>query len=127
MSGYRTDAIVLACTDRQAPRRQAVALEPRMKHVHTASLRDTKQHLRHAACCICVSCSPLHRAEERFFAGKPEYRDVLTQCGITNLARRLNALLAEHIRALLPTLRRGIAESLEARMTELRGLGEPLK
>jgi len=43
-----------------------------------------------------------HRAEEVFFGSRPEYRDVANQCGIANLARRLNALLVEHIRAMLP-------------------------
>ena len=52
---------------------------------------------------------------------------MLSQCGVANLARRLNALLAEHIRSLLPALRRGIAESLEGRAAEIRALGEPLK
>jgi len=66
------------------------------------------------------------RAEDAFFAGRPEYRDVVSQCGTTNLARRLNALLVEHIRALLPGLRRAIGDALEARGAELRSLGDPL-
>jgi len=44
----------------------------------------------------------LRRAEEAFFSGRPEYREVASQCGIANLARRLNALLVEHIRIMLP-------------------------
>lgn len=42
------------------------------------------------------------RAEDAFFSSKPEYREVASQCGIANLARRLNVLLVEHIRAMLP-------------------------
>ncbi|GFH20902.1 dynamin-related GTPase, partial [Haematococcus lacustris] len=40
------------------------------------------------------------RAEDRFFSSKPEYRDVLSHCGVTQLARRLNLLLVDHIRDL---------------------------
>ncbi|KAJ9521046.1 hypothetical protein QJQ45_022772 [Haematococcus lacustris] len=66
------------------------------------------------------------RAEDRFFSSKPEYRDVLSHCGVTQLARRLNLLLVDHIRVLLPGLRRAIAEQLESRAAELRALGAPL-
>jgi hypothetical protein len=43
----------------------------------------------------------------------PEYREVMGQCGVNNLARRLNALLVEHIRSLLPGLRRAVNDALE--------------
>jgi hypothetical protein len=47
---------------------------------------------------------------------------VREQCGITNLARRLNQLLVEHIKALLPSLRRAINDSLEVELTGGSGL-----
>lgn len=72
---------------------------------------------------LLFSCS----AEDRFFSSRSEYSDVMGQCGVTNLAKKLNALLAEHIRTMLPKLRRAIAEALEARAAQLRTLGEPLK
>lgn len=40
------------------------------------------------------------------------------QCGVTNLARRLNALLVDHIRALLPGLRRAVNDALEVKGQE---------
>jgi hypothetical protein len=69
----------------------------------------------------------MRSAEERFFASRPEYREVMSQCGVANLARHLNALLAEHIRELLPGLRRAIGDALEGRHAELRSLGEALR
>eukprot|EP00200_Dunaliella_tertiolecta_P012263 CAMPEP_0202375302 /NCGR_PEP_ID=MMETSP1127-20130417/6003_1 /ASSEMBLY_ACC=CAM_ASM_000462 /TAXON_ID=3047 /ORGANISM="Dunaliella tertiolecta, Strain CCMP1320" /LENGTH=673 /DNA_ID=CAMNT_0048972739 /DNA_START=12 /DNA_END=2029 /DNA_ORIENTATION=- len=66
------------------------------------------------------------KAEEVFFSSRPEYREVASQCGIANLARRLNTLLVEHIRAMLPDLRHAIHNTLEARMQELHALGEPM-
>ena len=48
------------------------------------------------------------RFESKFFASSADYHDVASQCGISNLARRLNAILVEHIRLLLPGLRRRI-------------------
>jgi hypothetical protein len=63
-----------------------------------------------------LPCLSHHRRrEETFFASHPEYRDVAAHCGVNNLARRLNAILVEHIRGLLPGLRRRIHEALEVR------------
>eukprot|EP00955_Chlamydomonas_euryale_P110290 365990-Chlamydomonas_euryale.AAC.20 len=56
-----------------------------------------------------------------------EYSDVAAQCGVSFLARRLNALLVEHIRSLLPVLRRRIQvrkDLLERRSAELSALGD---
>jgi dynamin 1-like protein len=57
-----------------------------------------------------LSLSP--RSEAAFFSSTSAYHDVTSQCGIPNLARRLNAILVEHIRALLPSLRRKIQVNL---------------
>lgn len=48
------------------------------------------------------------RAEERFFASRPEYGELVGRCGTGRLAVLLNGLLAEHIRRLLPDLRRQV-------------------
>lgn len=57
---------------------------------------------------VCTYSILLHRFESKFFASSADYHDVASQCGISNLARRLNAILVEHIRLLLPGLRRRI-------------------
>ncbi|KXZ51969.1 hypothetical protein GPECTOR_11g91 [Gonium pectorale] len=69
--------------------------------------------------------SECRKREEVFFASRAEYRDVAAHCGVATLARRLNAILVEHIRGLLPGLRRRIHDALEARQAELRTLGDP--
>lgn len=58
--------------------------------------------------CCAHSTPPPSRFESKFFASSADYHDVASQCGISNLARRLNAILVEHIRLLLPGLRRRI-------------------
>ncbi|KAG1666352.1 hypothetical protein FOA52_007890 [Chlamydomonas sp. UWO 241] len=64
------------------------------------------------------------RAESAFFASRPEYCDVAPQCGTGNLARRLSAILVDHIRTLLPGLRRRIQDLLEQRTAELAAFGD---
>lgn len=71
------------------------------------------------------SMSDARSAEEAFFASHREYADVAGQCGTANLARRLNVILVEHIRLLLPNLRRKIADALDSRIAELKLYGEP--
>ncbi|GMH32307.1 hypothetical protein BSKO_00141 [Bryopsis sp. KO-2023] len=63
--------------------------------------------------------------ESDFFRGRLEYRDVSNQCGIENLAKRLNSILVAHIQAMLPGLRFQINKELERRNTELREYGDP--
>jgi dynamin 1-like protein len=45
------------------------------------------------------------RAEGAFFTQHPDYSDLAGQCGVGHLARRLNVILVEHIRVMLPNLR----------------------
>ncbi len=45
------------------------------------------------------------KAEAAFFSQHPDYQELSGQCGTGHLARRLNVILVEHIRAMLPTLR----------------------
>eukprot|EP00798_Chlamydomonas_sp_ICE-L_P011575 gene11575-34274_t len=56
------------------------------------------------------------KAEEDFFNAHAEYREVSSQ---------LNAILVEHIRVLMPGLRRRITEAMERRQEELHTLGDP--
>ncbi len=49
---------------------------------------------------------------------------VAPQCGIGALARALNRVLVEHIRAALPGLRARLDSTLERRAAELKTYGE---
>jgi dynamin 1-like protein len=51
---------------------------------------------------------------------------VCVSAGVSNLARRLNAILVEHIRGLLPGLRRRIDETLEVRHAVTNAYGQGL-
>eukprot|EP00878_Enallax_costatus_P013508 GHUV01014123.1.p1 GENE.GHUV01014123.1~~GHUV01014123.1.p1 ORF type:complete len:883 (+),score=283.34 GHUV01014123.1:471-3119(+) len=72
------------------------------------------------------SMSDARAAESMWFESHPEYTEVLKQCGVGNLARRINVILGNHIRLMLPTLRRQITEALEAKTAELKEYGPPL-
>ncbi|KIY92030.1 hypothetical protein MNEG_15933 [Monoraphidium neglectum] len=72
------------------------------------------------------SMAEARRAEAAWFDHHTEYLEVAGQCGVGTLARRINTILGTHIRALLPALRRQIAEALEARGAELAGYGNEL-
>lgn len=66
------------------------------------------------------------RAEQMWFEAHSEYAEVSRQCGVGNLARRINVILGNHIRLMLPTLRRQITEALDAKTAELKEYGPPL-
>ena len=55
----------------------------------------------------------LRRAEQAWFEHHPEYTEVLGQCGVGNLARRINVILGHHIRQLLPSLKKQVGEDVE--------------
>lgn len=63
-------------------------------------------------------------AEAAFFQSHPEYANVAGQCGMPALARCLNTILVEHIRATLPDLRSSLEQALEERRSELKIYGE---
>ncbi|MEW5310694.1 MAG: hypothetical protein WDW38_002465 [Sanguina aurantia] len=84
--------------------------------IHTLSLPPVPGPLH-----ILVRC----RAESAFFGSRSEYRDLSPHCGVGNLARRLNAILVDHIRAILPRLRRQVGDAVDSRARELRGYGDP--
>lgn len=65
-------------------------------------------------------------AELEFFNAHAEYSSVTAHCGLHNLAKALNHILVEHIRALLPSLKTSIEEMLDKRFHELKLYGDPM-
>lgn len=65
-------------------------------------------------------------AELEFFNAHAEYSSVAAHCGLHNLAKALNHILVEHIRALLPSLKTSIEEMLDKRFHELKLYGDPM-
>ena len=64
------------------------------------------------------------RNEEDFFRSHLEYRELGSQCGVPNLARRLNSILVAHIQTILPGLRRQINSEIDKRNAELQEYGD---
>ncbi|KAK1351378.1 Dynamin-related protein 3A [Heracleum sosnowskyi] len=44
-------------------------------------------------------------AEEKFFRSRPVYNELTDRCGVPQLAKKLNQILVQHIKALLPGLK----------------------
>lgn len=65
-------------------------------------------------------------AELEFFNAHAEYSSVPAHCGLHNLAKALNHILVEHIRALLPSLKTSIEDMLDKRFHELKLYGDPM-
>lgn len=65
-------------------------------------------------------------AELEFFNAHAEYSSVTAHCGLHNLAKALNHILVEHIRALLPSLKTSIEDMLDKRFHELKLYGDPM-
>ncbi|KAK4254205.1 hypothetical protein QN277_009617 [Acacia crassicarpa] len=63
-------------------------------------------------------------AEEEFFRSRPVYNSIADRCGIPQLAKKLNKILAQHIKALLPWLRAHISNALVSFTKELVNYGE---
>ncbi|XP_028789774.1 dynamin-related protein 3B [Neltuma alba] len=63
-------------------------------------------------------------AEEEFFRSRPVYNGIADRCGIPQLAKKLNKILAQHIKAVLPELRALISNALVAFAKELVSYGE---
>ncbi|XP_019440334.1 PREDICTED: dynamin-related protein 3A-like isoform X2 [Lupinus angustifolius] len=63
-------------------------------------------------------------AEEKFFRSRPVYSGLADSCGVPQLAKRLNQILAQHIKAVLPGLRARISTSLVAVAKEHASYGE---
>ncbi|KAJ0972605.1 hypothetical protein J5N97_020564 [Dioscorea zingiberensis] len=62
--------------------------------------------------------------EERFFRDRPIYHGLSHCCGIPQLAKKLNKILAQHIRAVLPALKSRINSQLVAVAKEHAAYGD---
>ncbi|XP_015085656.1 dynamin-related protein 3A-like isoform X1 [Solanum pennellii] len=65
--------------------------------------------------------------EEQFFRDYHVYRGLSDRCGIPQLAKKLNQILEQHIRNVLPTLKTDLTSQLVAAEKELRAYGEALE
>nr|KYP61197.1 Dynamin-related protein 3A [Cajanus cajan] len=63
-------------------------------------------------------------AEEKFFRSHPIYSGLADSCGVPQLAKKLNKILAQHIKAVLPGLRARISASLVTLAKEHASYGE---
>ncbi|CAI0557251.1 unnamed protein product [Linum tenue] len=63
-------------------------------------------------------------AEEKFFRSHPVYSTVADRCGVPQLAKKLNNILVQHIKAILPGLKSRISDALVSVAKEHSSYGE---
>ncbi|XP_013628637.1 PREDICTED: dynamin-related protein 3A-like isoform X1 [Brassica oleracea var. oleracea] len=63
-------------------------------------------------------------AEEKFFRSRPAYHGLADRLGIPRLAKKLNQILVQHIKVLLPDLKSRISNALVATAKEHQSYGE---
>ncbi|KAM1317525.1 hypothetical protein ACFX13_002882 [Malus domestica] len=63
-------------------------------------------------------------AEEKFFRSRPVYNGLADRCGVPQLAKKLNQILVQHIKAVLPGLKSRISSTLVAVAKEHASYGE---
>ncbi|XP_049399806.1 dynamin-related protein 3B-like [Solanum stenotomum] len=63
-------------------------------------------------------------AEEKFFRSRPVYSDLADRCGVPQLAKKLNQILVQHIKKLLPGLKSRISTGLVSVAKEHASYGE---
>ncbi|KAI5893730.1 Dynamin central region-domain-containing protein [Schizophyllum commune] len=63
--------------------------------------------------------------ERQYFSSHPSYAGKESYCGTPYLARKLNTLLMQHIRATLPDIKMRISQQLQKFNAELASLGGP--
>ncbi|KAF3679985.1 Dynamin-related protein 3B [Capsicum annuum] len=63
-------------------------------------------------------------AEEKFFCSRPVYNDLADRCGVPQLAKKLNQILVQHIKTLLPGLKSRISAALVSAVKEHASYGE---
>ncbi|KAL3724011.1 hypothetical protein ACJRO7_036089 [Eucalyptus globulus] len=63
-------------------------------------------------------------AEEKFFRGRPVYNGLADRCGVPQLAKKLNQILVQHIKAVLPGLKSRISTALVSVAKEHASYGE---
>uniref|UniRef100_A0A6N2MQK0 Dynamin-type G domain-containing protein n=1 Tax=Salix viminalis TaxID=40686 RepID=A0A6N2MQK0_SALVM len=56
-------------------------------------------------------------AEEKFFRSRPVYNGVADRCGVPQLAKKLNQILVQHIKSILPGLKSRISSALAGQGT----------
>ncbi|KAG2319569.1 hypothetical protein Bca52824_012782 [Brassica carinata] len=64
------------------------------------------------------------KAEEKFFQSRPAYHGLAGRLGIPQLAKKLNQILVQHIKALLPDLKSRISNALVATAKEHQSYGD---
>ncbi|KAI6036911.1 Dynamin central region-domain-containing protein [Pisolithus microcarpus] len=72
------------------------------------------------------SISAALEAERQFFENHPSYKGKAPYCGTPFLARKLNMILMQHIRATLPDIKARISQQLAKFSAELASLGGPM-
>ncbi|KAG8364162.1 hypothetical protein BUALT_Bualt19G0098300 [Buddleja alternifolia] len=63
-------------------------------------------------------------AEEKFFRSRPVYNDLADRCGVPQLAKKLNQILVQHIKTVLPGLKTRISAQLVSVAKEHASYGE---
>ncbi|KAK4401806.1 Dynamin-related protein 3A [Sesamum angolense] len=63
-------------------------------------------------------------AEEKFFRSRPVYSDLAERCGVPQLAKKLNQILVQHIKTVLPGLKSRISAALVSVAKEHASYGE---
>ncbi|KAL3814369.1 hypothetical protein ACJIZ3_015637 [Penstemon smallii] len=63
-------------------------------------------------------------AEEKFFRSRPVYNDLAERCGVPQLAKKLNQILVQHIKTVLPGLKSRISAALVSVAKEHASYGE---
>lgn len=62
--------------------------------------------------------------EENFFRSRPVYHNLADRCGIAQLAKKLNTILVQHIKGILPDMKARINHQMVALAKELTSYGE---
>ncbi|KAL3621007.1 Dynamin-related protein 3A [Castilleja foliolosa] len=62
--------------------------------------------------------------EEKFFRSRPVYSDIADRCGVPQLAKKLNQILVQHIKTVLPGLKSRINAALVSVAKEHASYGE---
>ncbi|KVH93397.1 Dynamin [Cynara cardunculus var. scolymus] len=63
-------------------------------------------------------------AEEKFFRSRPVYSELADRCGVPQLAKKLNQILVQHIKTVLPGLKTRISAALVSVAKEHASYGE---
>ncbi|KAI4318454.1 hypothetical protein MLD38_032155 [Melastoma candidum] len=62
--------------------------------------------------------------EEKFFRSRPVYNGIADRCGVPQLAKKLNQILVQHIKSVLPGLKSRIASALTSVAKEYASYGD---